>query len=157
MKKSTAIIIVFVFAFLTGGCATIPNAPQAALPTSMVFEATKDKVWPLLIAEVGLNYPIAAVEKESGLLTTDFVNMPAGFDNRNMRKWVFPPGGFFATWAGLRMKMNIMVVKIEEGKTKVNIRAHYEAFESNVSKSWIVCRTNGAMESEILARIKEQL
>lgn len=157
MKKYTGVIVLFMFVFLFGGCATIPKTPQIASPTSMVFEATKDKIWPLLIAEIGLNYPVAAVEKESGLLTTDFVTMPAGFNNRHMTKWVFPPGGFFATWNGLRMKMNIMIVEIEEGKTKVIIRTHYEAFESNVSKSWIVCRTNGAVEYEILTRIKYQL
>ena len=157
MKKYTGMIVLLIFVFLFSGCATIPKTPQVALPVSMVYEASKDKVWPLLVAEVGLNYPVAAVEKESGLLTTDFVSMPAGFNNQNMTKWVFQPRGFLATWNGLRMKMNIMVVEIEAGKTKVTIKTHYEAFESNVSKSWIVCRTNGTVESAILSHIKEQL
>jgi len=157
MKRYAGIGIFFMFVFLFGGCATIPKTPQIASPTSMVFEATKDKIWPLLISEVGLNYPIAAIEKESGLLTTNFVTMPAGFNNMNMAKWVFSPGGFFATWNGLRMKMNIMIVEIGEGKTKVTIRTHYEAFENNVQKSWIVCRTNGAVEYEILTHIEYQL
>jgi len=137
------------------GCQT-NTAPQVALPTSGTFSATKDQIWPLLVAEVGLNYPVAAVEKDSGLLTTDFVMLPAGFNNGNMGQWVFNPGGFLATWNGLRMKMNIMVVEVSEGQTQVTIRTHYEAYEDNVSKSWVVCRTNGSMENGILGRIKAQ-
>lgn len=144
------------FVFLFGGCATISKTPQVASPTFMFYEAPKDKIWPLLIAEVALSYPVAAIEKESGLLTTDFVSMPAGFNNQNMTKWVFHPGGFFATWNGLRMKMNIMVIEIGTDKTKVIIKAHYEAFENNVSKKWVVCRTNGVVEYGILTRIKYQ-
>jgi outer membrane lipoprotein-sorting protein len=155
--KNLAILTLLATLIALSGCQTTNQAPQVAQRTSAVFNASKDKVWPLLVAEVGLNYPVAAVEKESGLLTTDFVMMPAGYNNMNMTQWVFNPGGFLATWNGLRMKMNIMVVEIEPGKTQVTIRAHYEAFENNVSKSWIVCRTNGSMENSILTSIENQI
>ena len=72
-----------------------------------------------------------------------------------MERWVFPPGGFFATWAGLRMCMRILVVESEPGKTMVTINAHYEAFENNVSKSWIVARSNGSVENKILTGIEQ--
>jgi len=49
-----------------------------------------------------------------------------------------------------------MVVEVSEGQTQVTIRTHYEAYEDNVSKSWVVCRTNGSMENGILGRIKAQ-
>ncbi|MEK6551874.1 MAG: hypothetical protein AABZ54_00295 [Bacteroidota bacterium] len=45
--------------------------------------------------------------------------------------------------------------KIEPGKTMVTINAHYEAFENNVSKSWIVARSNGSVENKILTGIEQ--
>lgn len=111
----------------------------------------------MLVAEVGLNYPVQAIEKDSGLLTTQFVQMPVGFNNMGMEHYIFPPGGFLATWAGLRMNMGIMAIESEPGKTIVTIHAHYEAFESNVSKSWLVAPSNGAVENQILTSIEQKL
>ena len=62
-----------------------------------------------------------------------------------------------ATWDGLRMNMSVLVTEPEAGKTHVAIRTHYEAFENNVSHSWIVCKSNGTVEHEILAHIAQQL
>jgi hypothetical protein len=100
---------------------------------------------------------VRAVEKDSGLLTTDFVSMPAGYNNARMNQWVFPPGGFLATWAGLRMNLSVLVTEPQPGKTQVSVRTHYEAFENNVSKSWVVCQSNGSLENGILTRISQQL
>lgn len=154
MKKTIA--SVFLIALLAAGCVTAPQQSQP-LPTEHTFDAPKSAVWPLIVSEIGLKYPVRAVEKDSGLLTTDFVSMPAGFNNANMGHWVFSPGGFLATWAGLRMNMSVLVTEPEAGKTHVVIRTHYEAFENNVSHSWIVCQSNGSLENEVFMRIGEQL
>lgn len=146
------VIMVFI-----SGCATTPRAPLVAQRTSAVIPAPKDKVWPLLVSEVGLNYPVQAIEKESGLLSTQFVQMPVGFNNSGMENYIFPPGGFLATWDGLRMNMRIMAIESEPGKTMVTINAHYEAFESNVSKSWRVASSNGSIENQIITRIEQKL
>ena len=154
MKK---VILPILFSALLLGCATQNMAPRQSLPTTQTYDAPKNTVWPLLVSEVGLKYPVRAVEKESGLLTTDFVLLPAGYNNAQMGRWVFPPGGFLATWAGLRMQMSVLVTEPEPGKTHIIIRTHYEAFENNVSKSWVVCESNGGLENEILTRIAQQL
>lgn len=157
MKKKAFAFVIFAAMVLMVGCATVPKASLQAQRTSAVILASKDKVWPLLVAEVGLNYPVQAIEKESGLLTTQFVQMPVGFNNSGMERYIFPPGGFLATWAGLRMNMRIMAIESEPGKTMVTINAHYEAFENNVSKSWIVARSNGSVENQILTSIEQKL
>lgn len=154
MKK---VILPILFSALLLGCATQNMAPRQSLPTTQTYDAPKNTVWPLLVSEVGLKYPVRAVEKESGLLTTDFVLLPAGYNNAQMGRWGFPPGGFLATWAGLRMQMSVLVTEPEPGKTHIVIRTHYEAFENNVSKSWVVCESNGGLENEILTRIAQQL
>ena len=157
MKKKAFLFVTFATMVLMIGCATVPRAPLQAQRTSSVILASKDKVWPLLVAEVGLNYPVQAIEKESGLLTTQFIQMPVGFNNSGMERYVFPPGGFLATWAGLRMTMRIMAIESEPGKTMVTINAHYEAFENNVLKSWIVARSNGSVENQILTSVEQKL
>lgn len=146
------------------GVALIPSACQTTNSTSIapqrtfaVFESSFDTAWKLLIEEVGLNYPIAAVEKDSGLITTDFVSIYAGYNNGQMAQWVYPPGGFLSTWDGFRMKMNILVLDAGNGETQVTIRAHYEAFENNVRKQWVVCASNGAKENQILTSIENKI
>ena len=157
MRKNGLLFALLVTMVLIVACATIPKAPLQAQRTSAVILAPKDKVWPLLVSEVGLNYPVQVIEKESGLLTTQFIQMPVGFNNMYMERYVFPPGGFLATWAGLRMNMRIMAIETEPGKTMVTVNAHYEAFENNVSKSWIVVRSNGTVENQILTGIEQKL
>ena len=157
MRKNGFIFVILAVMVLMVGCATVPKAPLQAQRTSALIPAPKEKVWPLLVAEVGLNYPVQAIEKDSGLLTTQFVQMPVGFNNMGMERYIFPPGGFLATWAGLRMSMRIMAIEAEPGETMVTINTHYEAFEDNVSKSWLVARSNGAVENRILTSIEQKL
>ena len=157
MRKKGFVFAILSLIVLMVGCATVPRSPLQAQRTAVVMIAPKDKVWPLLVAEVGMNYPVQAIEKDSGLLTTQFVQMPVGFNNMGMERYIFPPGGFLATWSGLRMSMQIMAIESEPGKTVVTINTHYEAFENNVSKSWIVARSNGAVENQILTSIEQKL
>jgi hypothetical protein len=125
--------------------------------TSAVFNAPKDKVWALLIAEVGLSYPIQAIEKASGLVTTQMGTMNAGFNNQYMGKWVFPPSVFLGTWDGLRVQMRIVVSEPEPNKTQVVINCLFDAYESNVIKTWVQAQTNGAVENGILTNIEQKL
>jgi len=139
------------------GCAPPDTAPMTIQRTRATFSATKNVVWPLIIAEIGLNYPVQALEKESGLITTQNVKVDAGYNNMYASRFVVPPRGFLATWGGLRMNMRILAVEVEPGKTQVKINCHYEAFESNVQKAWVIAATNGSVENEILSSIESKL
>lgn len=75
----------------------------------------------------------------------------------NAAQWVYPPGVFLATWNGLRMNMKVMAVENEAGKTQVTINCHYEAFENNVMKTWLVAQSNGSLENAILTKIEQRL
>lgn len=154
MRKMVASVLSLI---LLSGCATMSSAPIQQQRTSAVILAPKDKVWPVLVTVVAANYPIHVVEKDSGLLTTQSVAMPVGFNNAGMNNYILPPGGFLSTWEGLRMNMQIVVIESEPGKTMVNITTHYEAFESNVSNSWVVVSSNGSIENQILTIVEQQV
>ena len=140
---------------LLTGCVTPEQIDRP--PTARIFNAPKDKVWPQLVAQVGLLYPVKAIEKESGLITTEFVSLPAGYNNVNQTQWILSPEGFLTTWDGLRMNLSILANEVEPGKTQVTIHTHFEAFENNVSKSWIVCQSNGSLENQILDKVASGL
>jgi hypothetical protein len=148
----------FIMAIITG-CETAPTGSSAPeiQRTRETFAARKERVWPILVSQVGLDYPVRAIEKDSGLITTDWVTLPAGFNNMDARRWIAPPGGFLATWDGLRMNMKVMAVETEPGQTSVTINCHYEAFENNVQKAWLAANSNGSLENAILSRIEQQL
>ena len=136
------------------GQAAPPQEPQR---TSALLPANKDRVWELVVSAVAPNFPVQAIEKESGLLSTEFVSVPVGFNNANMAEFVYPPRVFLGTWRGLRMSMRVLVNEVSSEMTSVAITAHYEAFENNVSKSWMVAESNGALENKILTNIESQL
>lgn len=154
MNKKTFKFGILATALLISGCTTIQQEPQRAQRTSATISAPKNTVWPLLVSEVALKYPVQAIEKDSGLITTQFVNIPVGFNNMGMERYIFKPGGFMATWKGLRMNMQIMVIETVPGKTIINITAHYEVFENNMKNTWIVARSNGSTENSILTNIQ---
>lgn len=155
MKSIVLLLVSTLSALGFAGCATPVAVPTQR--TSAVIAAPKEKVWPLLVAEVGLKYPVQSVEKDSGLLTTDFVQVPAGLYNRDSSQWVNPPKVLLGVWNGLRMRMSVLSIEQEPGKTTVKINCHWEALETNVVKSWVIAETNGALENGILTRIEKQL
>lgn len=139
---------------LLTGCVTVTNYEKDILPTARTFDAPRDKVWQAVVAEVGTKYPVKSIEKDSGLLTTDFVSVPAGQMNAEMGKWVMPPSVDqpMAIWNGLKVSLSVMVLEPQAGKTSVNIRSHYEAY-FHQGKQWFVCESNGRREQSILDAI----
>jgi hypothetical protein len=148
----------FALLLFTLGCET--GGPPAGAPpvtTETTFNAPRATVWPILVAEIGLNYPVVTMDKDSGFMTTDFVTLPVGFNNARMKAFVYPPATFAPTWDGLRVKISAQATDAPEGKTHVVINAHFEAFENNVSKSWLVCQSNGNLEWGVFARMRQKL
>jgi hypothetical protein len=153
------LLILAILATLLLGCATprSPVAPQSARLTYRTYDAPKTVVWPVIVSQIAGSYPVKAVEKESGLLSTEFVSMNVGYNNSHMSEFVYPPRVFLGTWSGFRMTLTVLITEPEPGKTTVNLKTHYEAFENNVSHSWLVCQTNGRAEGDLLDKIGQAL
>lgn len=153
MKKQDLIIFVLIIISLGFfGCATSPT-PRVMPKNSDTFPVSKEKVWPLIIQEIGLNYPIKAIEKESGLITTDFVL----FGPYDVKKYVYPSKNFLAIWSKLKMALNVMVLEIGPQETSVKIISHFEAYDNNFAKAWVSAQSNGTIENSILSKISWQV
>jgi len=137
------------------GC-TPPVEIPVQLPTIAVVNAPQAKVWNAMVSTVGIEYPIQAIERDSGLISTRPVAMvlPAsrwalGCDRAN---------DFANPWNQLRMDMRVLAEERQGGQTQITILCHYEAFkESTYPRAWTVVASSGALENEILQKIQQRL
>jgi len=157
--KSFVSFIIVVSVFMMG-CATAPS-PRQSQRTSAVIDAPKDKVWPLLVEEVGSKYAIQAIDKESGSITTQVVRMPVVHRNtKSFRNYVFIGGpGASYQYERLRMNMRITATEFEQEKTTITINAHYEAYVTHrdQGRAWMIFPSNGSVENQILTNIEDKL
>jgi len=145
-------------------CGCVVPQPTSPPPAERTYDATKAVVWPRLVSAIEGDYPVKVVDKETGLITTDFVLLPSGFSGCEMIRWVYPPDFsdcqmirsvdpsdvMLPEWAGLRMKLTARVSEPQAGQTRVSIRTQYEAFENSVFKCWVACNSIGSLENDIL-------
>src|SRR5687768_6141996 len=89
------------------GCAASQRMTvRAPVQSSERYEASYDKVWAATVgslAEIGA--PIQVVEKESGLITTQFVQFGSGlFTDKQLDAVAYRPtgAGFLSIWNGAR-------------------------------------------------------
>lgn len=148
-----AVLVVF---FLVG-CATVAVRPT--IQDTEIIDAPFDKVWGALIATLSeQSLPIETIEKESGLVTTKFVTFASGFmAERAINEVAVKPSGLLYTWSNARYTVSVFVTKSGENTTRVKITSHIEAFENNVTKSWMVCYSNGVIEKRIFDSIEAKI
>lgn len=152
MKK----LIILIMIILITGC-SLNKSVTLVPPQTNIFSESQDEVWKVLVSEIGLEYPIQAIEKDSYLITTSFIQIPVGYNNMFMGRYIYPPKTFLITWDGMRMCMRIMLVDLGSNKTEVVIRTHYEMFDENISRSWRVFQSNNNLENAILANLHQKI
>jgi len=154
--KKFFIINTVCFIFIIG-CATVPVRPT--IQDTQIINAPFDKVWEALVAtlaEMGL--PIESIEKESGIVTTDFVIFASGLATEKvLGKVAVYPTSLLYIWSTARYKLSIFAIKKGEDATKVKITTHIEAYESNVTHNWMVCYSKGVIEKRIFESIKMKI
>jgi uncharacterized lipoprotein len=136
-------------------------APQQVRPVAFdvqkTFPSGFDKVWAALMeSTMDLGYPVESVEKESGILTTSFVNI----GQLPPKEYCNCSGGFFAVVSETRMKMSIFVRAINGNETIVKLNAHIEGWTENVlakKKDWAMCTSTGVLETDLLSRLEKFL
>jgi len=150
--KFIKISMILTILFSLFGCANTMHSLQR---TSETFNNTKDEIWPIIISEIGIEYPIQVIEKESGLISTQGVNIEGSFDN-----FVNPTKCMLNRREMINVRMGISVFEIQPEKTKVMIKTHYMAYELYFMEQfpkWRVAHTNGRLENRILNNIEQKL
>jgi len=153
-------ILCFVVMFFLCGCATTSSVSDTE-PIQNTFEINKpfNSVWKAIVATFAEHsYPIKAIEKDSGLITTDFIVFADGIMADDEIKGISKrPSLFMGTWTGGRYTISIYAQQIDSKITKIKITPHIEAYESNLSNSWHTCNSKGVLEKEIYDFIMDKL
>ena len=144
------------------GCATTPPEQQPIpLRDSEVFVSPFPKVWSALIATLAEQaYPIEAIEKESGVVTTRFVTFTGGKVDAQIDALAVKPTEPLATWMSGRYTLSIFVGKTDSLTTTVKVTSHIEAFVKPFMvdvPDWVVCQSKGVIEKRLFDAIKDKL
>lgn len=163
--------IILLFCFVVSGCATMP-VMKVETQDTFTIQSSFNKVWGALIATLSEQaLPIKSIEKDSGLVTTDFFifvdadsisikeafKKGSGAVSEKIDIIAYRPKVFLGIWTKGRYFLNIFVKSEGVNTTSIKITAHIEAFESNIKRSWLVCNSKGVIEKEIIDSIKAKL
>lgn len=151
-------IVLFVLGAFLIGCATTQIVKPTIQDTDII-QASFDETWKAVIATLSeMALPIEAVEKDSGLVTTKFVNFASGWGEwKKLNGVAEVPKVMFATWSQGKYTLNIFVTSLGENTTKVKVTTHIEAYEDNVTNSWHVCYSKGIIESQIFNSVRSKI
>ncbi len=118
------LILIGVIFFM--GCAAAPV--QRAEPKTMEFQQPFDKVWSaaVRIITVDNDLPIQVIEKDSGIITTDWVTYERPVKGMG-EAFMISSSNTTNPNIQIRYKLNISIEKTDNG-TEVYIRDHVERF-----------------------------
>lgn len=150
MKRGLMVVLSFSFVLLTS-CVTVPK-PES-FDKQQQFGAPSNKTWASIVEILSdSKWPIESIEKDSGLLTTAFVNMGHDAD-----KYTDCPT-LLSIISQRRGKLSIFVKSASENETSVKINTHFEGFNEEIlskQSRWVICNSTGKLEREIFTKIKE--
>lgn len=150
MRKSGLLLIMLAVA--CAGCATAP-APRTII-NAFSFSTSLDTVWSATVETFAeLNLPIDNMEKDSGLITTDWIN----FTGTGNKEWCDCGGLGIAVENSRRGKFNVFV---KQTGTTVSVRVNCQ-FQQVASLGGTVvnreCVSTGSLESRINSLIASKV
>jgi len=156
MKNIFFVLSVF---SLLSGCATTPTIPNEPIQDTIIIDKSYNTVWKAVINVVTeFKDPIKVVEKDSGLITTDFVIYANGFLAENdIKRLCYLPKIMLSDWVIGKYFYTINISKIDESKTQIKIITHLESFEKRMTGKWYLCESRGVIENNIFNKLREEL
>ena len=113
-------------------------------------------MWSVLVSEISTFAAIKAINKASGLITTES-NASTGLMSEIVLKvFAHRPPNILGTWDAGRVLLTFSV-NSQGSSTTVRITAHFAGFETNVVHSWMEWPTRGVLENFLLDRIAQDL
>ena len=142
------------------GCATAPAPRQ--IVKAFPIEASFDEVWQAVIESFAeMNLPIANMEKDSGLITTDWIDFPLG----KAGKEICDCGGLGMNIETRRAgRFNVFVKRGSMDSCEIQVNCIYEQTYESVSLTGDpvpsykrACVSTGKLEADICAMVKSKL
>ena len=160
---STIALPLALTAAIVAGCCTATQgaAPsKTAIQDTVLYAAPFDKVWGAVVATLAEEeYPIGAIDKSSGLITTqqvvllELVRAVAYADS-----YVVVPIGLFGMSDPpfrLRVMLNVFASSQDSGSTRVRVTAHFEGWKDR--EGWNAYRSKGLLEKRLLDAVRAKL
>ena len=171
--RSLSVAVVLLLAVLGAGCASgpefFPEIGQAAPETfakTTLFEASFDSVWSALVATLSdRDFPFELVERESGLITTEWVHTGEYSTRKN---WSTPPEEIAVNRYvscsvkdkhdiphGTQCKLRVVVAD-KDSKVAVTLHVRFQAWRGAVTREvgWDDCNSTGVLEVEIVEAVQ---
>lgn len=146
MKKMLVFILCLAF---TVGCVVAPIKPTEPILSSYIFSSPYDEVWTAIVNVMSSEeYPIMLIEKDSGLIGTDWVRTSSSrpkYGTKLTGDWAFGYGGE-------KIKISIHVQQ-KTGGVEVRITPHIELFARGELNEWFSTYSNGDLEQKLFGKI----
>lgn len=155
MKHFAKVILVCIF---LNGCVSAQLRDTTYYKIrDMDFDKDYNACWQVLLDTLSdENQPITVIEKESGIIVTEFVMI----DLSNLLRIASRvPYGIFGTgYTEGRYKLNIRVKRTSPNVTNIKINAHIEGFFGIMQPyGWHPLESRGVLENDILKNVVSKL
>jgi len=152
MKRFAILCAVACFAWACG----TPPVPRTIV-NSFPIDKSLDKVWPAVIETFAeLNLPIMNMAKDSGLITTDWIDFRGQNDETGY--CACGTARFPLSEVGRRGKFNVFIKKTADDSVEMKVNAVFEKisqYENNIENT--ACVSTGKLEGEIFKRVSDKI
>lgn len=149
IKQLKCFLLILFLSQISLSCAGIPIAPLSTEQKEHFYDADFNTTWRVVIDVLNdRSLPITTIEKESGIIVTDFVIISPSAPLILVQPPEIARQG--------RYKLNISVVSASE-KTKVRINAHFERLSTGFLENfptWKPQNSTGVLEAELFEAIQ---
>lgn len=135
------------FAFAAAACATAPRPHE--VQRSETIDADVDTTWAALISLFGeRGWPIATLDKGSGMIATDWLKMPDGYADCGSAP--------LAHIVGTKGRFNIIARSVDDG-TRITVNAKFQQVRTLGDVAGVVdCTSTGGVETQIHGWVEER-
>lgn len=160
MKRGSKILL-SLWIIILSACALATVPKPESFERKQIFPFPFAKTWASTVEVMADGeWPVESIEKDSGLITTEFVNTGSDVGNKYTDCPLGPRG--VTGFSQRRGKLSILVKSISENDTSVRINTHFEAFKGGGSllggeAGWMLCNSTGLVEMDIFNKIKATL
>lgn len=142
-------LLICIIALAVWGCATAPGnfnvTPVATIPGDF------DAVWEAVIEYFAVaNLPIATIEKESGLIVTDWMDASGRWGGAEDKSLCDCGGSGFFTQHWTRGKFSVFVKRTDTGAVDMRVTGSFQQRRSLADTYSIVnCNSTGYLERQV--------